>query len=264
MLFLLLAAPALLAQTKPDLLAVDSAFVNGQYEQTEILALRVLTGGGNLTSDETARLNLTAGYAVIMLGREADARYYFAKALDAVPTLTLDPVAVSPKFRVVFDDVKSKHEDGPSIQGGRASGMKVMIDAQDGTVYPYRTSLVSRTQAELFNLVVPGSGQWLSGRRIWGASFFVLQAASAGYLIYQVGQAHDSREKYLDVTDPALIKSAYKRYDRDNKRAWAAGIATGVIYIAAQADLIWHAPHSRTALMLEPTGDNKLALVLCW
>jgi hypothetical protein len=48
----------------------------------------------------------------------------------------------------------------------------------------------------------------------------------------------DSRAKYLAETDPAAIKSAYNHYNRDYRWAWGTGVIAGVVYLAAQVDLI--------------------------
>ncbi|MBU1984178.1 hypothetical protein KJ815_07200, partial [bacterium] len=56
------------AEEGADLLAVDSAFADGRFEQAELLVLRILQSGATLSADARARLNLTAGYAVIMQG----------------------------------------------------------------------------------------------------------------------------------------------------------------------------------------------------
>jgi len=219
------------AQTTPppDLLAVDSAFVAGRYEETEVLALRLLQTRSDLKPDEVARLNLTAGYALIMLGREDDARRYFSRALDAVPDLTLDPVQVSPKFRVVFDEVKAAHVQALPLADTTATPS--MIEQTVRIAHPSRTALIS-------NLILPGSGQWQEGHRLRGAAVFAVQALTVGILVRRVEQMRDSRAEYLAETDPARIAEAYDRYNEDFRAAWTAGILAGIVYLGAQTDLI--------------------------
>ena len=64
---------------------VDSAFARGQYEQVELLALRHVNDLITRPVETRVAVNLTTGYALIMLGREADAEGYFRRALDADP-----------------------------------------------------------------------------------------------------------------------------------------------------------------------------------
>jgi hypothetical protein len=252
-LFCLLAAFALcllprmcFAQSKPDLLAVDSAFVSGQYEQTELLALRILQGSYALSADERARLNVTMGYAAIMLGRETDARVDFARALDAVPDLELDPVQVSPKFRVVFDEVKA----------GRSSA-SVKEEIGYSQVRSIRI-------ARLTNLVVPGSGQWQEGKKWRGAIVFGLQAATVAALVWQADKLDKSREDYLAQQDRSLVQRDYDRYNRNYQMTWLAGTAAGLVYLAAQADLIWLRPNAKSLkIAVTPTADG-IRLALLW
>lgn len=243
--------------TAPDLLAVDSAFVKGEYERVELLTLRLLQSETQLAADEAARLNLTTGYALIMLGREADARGYFARALDAVPDLILDPVQVSPKFRVVFDEVKADHA---RMLAARRDVQPIATNASESPERP-------RPQSLLANLALPGAGQWREGHRLRGGAVFAVQTAAAAALIWQLGELRDSRAQYLTQTDPVLIRSAYDDFNRDYRTAWAAGMLTGAIYLAAQADLILLQPRhpSRVQAALHPAPKiNGAHLILRW
>ncbi|HEY3293952.1 MAG TPA: hypothetical protein VGL38_00785 [bacterium] len=243
--FWLLASPSF-AQTTPDLQAVDSAFASAQYEKTELLALRILQGNSALTADQRAQLNLFMGYAAIMLGHDEDARTDFARALDAVPNLTLDPVQVSPKFRVLFDEVKTAHRTG------RSSEESQLLQ------HP------SLRTARLTNLLLPGSGQWQEGYPWRGAVVFGLQAATVAALIYEAGQMHDSREDYLAQTDPARVRSGYDRYNRDYRATWMTGIAASLVYLAAQADLVWLRPHIQTVRITLAPQPGGVALAIAW
>lgn len=239
----------------PDLLAVDSAFVKGEYERVELLTLRILQGDAELTANEAARLNLTAGYALIMLGRETDARAFFAQALDAAPDLTLDPVQVSPKFRVVFDEVKAEHARRRAAHRAAADSAGVSAALWTGRARP---------QSLLLNLALPGAGAWREGHRLRGAATLAVQAAAAGVLVWRVGEMRDSRADYLVQTDPARIGAAYDDYNRDYRTVWAAGILTGAIYLAAQADLIFLKPRvahkPQAALTPLPSGGVQFAV----
>jgi hypothetical protein len=242
----LLSSRPLFSQPKADFLAVDSAFVNQQYEKAELLALRIIQGQPSLTNDERARLNLTMGYCATMLGREDDARLYFSRALDAVPDLQLDPVQVSPKFRVIFDEVKS----------GRAT-VREQEDARLSQVKSVRI-------ARFTNLIVPGTGQWQQGYRTRGAIVFGLQAASVAMLIWRWGKMNDTRESYLAETNRSLVQSDYDRYNRDYRLTWAAGLATGFVYLASQADLIWLKPTPKSLHVALIPSVSSASMVVHW
>ena len=245
-LFFLLFSSPVFSQSKPDFLAVDSAFVNQQYEKAELLALRIIQGHRDLSNDELARLDLTMGYCAIMLGHEDDARSYFFRALEAVPDLQLDPVQVSPKFRVIFDEVRSGRTAAPAQDDTRLSQGK-----------PLRI-------ARLTNLIIPGSGQWQQGHRTRGAIVFGLQAATVGALIWQWGRLNDSREAYLAQTDRSLVAHDYDRYNRDYQMTWVTGIATGLVYFAAQADLIWLKPSAAPIQVAVVPALSGAGIALRW
>lgn len=249
--------------SQSDLLAVDSAFVDGRYEQVELMTLRILQGDAELTPDETARLNLTAGYALIMLGRESEARSYFNHALDAVPDLTLDPVQVSPKFRVVFDEVKAAR---PAAVGSTdqesASDQSVQQNTFDRTT---QQAVHVTPQSQVMNLIIPGSGQWREGHPVRGVLVFGLQAAALGVLIWQLNELDDSRGDYLAETDPARISAAYNNYNDHYQAAWGAGVAAGLVYLAAQADLAFLTPaHARPAALQVVPTPSGMGLCLRW
>jgi len=251
--FCLLAAFALcflprtsFAQSKPDFLAVDSAFVNGQYEKTELLVLRILQGHYDLNTDERARLNVTMGYAAIMLGRETEARADFARALDAVPDLELDPVQVSPKFRVVFDDVKtSRNAQHTKEEIGYSQVRSIRV-------------------ARLTNLIVPGSGQWQEGKKWRGAILFGLEAASVAALVWEAGRLDKSREDYLAQQDRSMVQRNYNRYNRNYQMTWLAGTVAGLVYLAAQADLVWLKPNAKSLKLAAYPTANGIQLALLW
>lgn len=219
-----MAISGLAQTTQSQLLAIDSAFVKGQYQEVELLTLRLLQSPGELTPQERSRVNLTTGYALIMQGREEDAKEYFHRALDAEPYLVLDPVQVSPKFRVVFDEVKAAHQTTVS------QNKLEPVVRESG---PSKRAMIS-------NLFLPGSGQWREGRPIRGSIFLLAQAASVAAFIYELQQARDTHADYLAETDPILIRKAYDTYDQHYRLSWGAGAVMGLVYMAAQADLVLH------------------------
>jgi hypothetical protein len=205
-----------------ELLMIDSAFINADYERVELLSLRLLQNEQSLTPQEAARVHVTTGYALIMLNRDDEARDHFRRALDAEPELTLDPVQVSPKFRVVFDDVKSEY------QKKKTAPMTETRIEQRGVS---NAALIS-------NLFIPGSGQWREGKKVRGAIIFTLQAATVGVLIWRISETRQSREDYLAETDAARISDAYDEYNTNYLLAWGAGTAVAAVYLGAQIDLI--------------------------
>jgi hypothetical protein len=241
------------SELSAQLLSLDSAFANGQYEQVELLSLRLLQDYPDLTPDEVARVNLTAGYALIMLNREAEARRCFARALDAVPDLALDPVQVSPKFRMVFDEVKASR---PAQTETPPRPLPADTSAQRAS------SLFA--SAMWSNLVVPGSGQWKLGYRLRGALLFGAEATCLTLLIINATEMQDSRADYLAATGPETIRRAYERYNQDYQASCIAGISAAVVYLAAQADLVRLNGQASAVTMLPMTGAAGISFRVQW
>jgi hypothetical protein len=241
------------SELSAQLLSLDSAFANGQYEQVELLSLRLLQDHPDLTADEVARVNLTAGYALIMLNRETEARRCFARALDAVPDLALDPVQVSPKFRMVFDEVKAAR---PAATGTPPRPLPADTSAQ-------RTSALF-ARAMRSNLIVPGSGQWKLGYPLRGAVFLGAEATCLTLLIINATEMQDSRADYLAATEPEEIRRAYSRYNQDYQASFIAGISAAVVYLAAQADLVRLDAQSKGVTMSPMNGAAGISFRVQW
>ncbi len=227
---------------------VDSLFAAGEFEQIELLVFRMGDVQSELTDTEFAMIKTTVGFAMIMLDRETDARQYFEEALQIDPELTLDPVMISPKFRIVFDDVKA------ALKKEKPEPVKA----------EYRGASPG---SHLMNLVLPGAGQLNEGC-LRGTLYLAAQTAATFLLIDQLNKTSDSRAFYLAQTERSAIASAYDDYNRDSKTAWKYGILSGIVYLAAQADLAFiHKPlvsdESKFSMFLFPTG-NKLFLQVRW
>jgi hypothetical protein len=237
-----------------ELLQLDSAFANGDYEKTELLAMRILQSPDSLPKNDRARVNLTAGYALIMLNRERDARTFFTQALDAVPDLTLDPSIVSPKFKVVFDEVKIERE------------RKLQAQKQHSTeLQTARFSSGPSRNALLLNLAIPGLGQVVEGQKTRGAIYTGLQVVSVVWFVKSLSDMNSSRKDYLrSAGDANTIASRYNRYNQDYRMAWASGIVSGLVYLAAQTDLILYQPRTGEPVKLTVTSGSKLGLAVSW
>lgn len=201
---------------------VDSLFAAGDYERVELLVLRANEALDDLSIEDRANICLMAGFSMIMLERESDAREFFRRALDADPTLRLDPVRISPKFRVVFDDVKASYR-AREPEASNSPTMTILSGP--------------RVPSVLMSLAVPGSGQWREGKRWRGGLILGAQLAAAGAFIWRLDEFQRSRRAYLDEQDRSRVVAAYDRYYDNSRWAWATGIIAGVVYIAAQTDL---------------------------
>ncbi|MBI5058740.1 hypothetical protein HZB60_03030 [candidate division KSB1 bacterium] len=245
-----------------DLLAVDSAFVNGDYAQVELLALRLLQADTGWTVDARARVCLAAGYSLIMLDRAAEARHYFEQALDAVPDLTLDPVLVSPKFRTVFDDVKAAHvarrprEDPPPTSA---------MDRGSSTAVPASDALSPRRRgAVALNLLLPGAGHLRMQSPLRGAWWFVAEAGAVAFCASELARAREARQDYLRATDAADIERKYEDYNSAYRMSWISGGIAAAVYVASQLDLALVQRRPIALACAQQQGTPTLGLRIAW
>ncbi|MBK6765707.1 MAG: hypothetical protein IPG71_05045 [bacterium] len=163
-LLTLLALSSTLFAQSPLLQEVDSLFRAGEYERVELLVLRAERQPELDTGDQVT-LQLLGGYSMIMLERVDDAKAHFVAALEIDSSLTLDPVTVSPKFRVVFDDVRRQW---------RADHLSKPPAEITREVSTYRSA---RRESHLVNLLIPGTGFLREGKTLRGALHLAAQVA---------------------------------------------------------------------------------------
>ena len=94
---------------------------------------------GHATEEETAQLEFVLGQASAVLGRDADARLHFGRALELVPALELPPGS-SPKLVAPFQAARAALE-GPlriTVQGLPLDGQRAQIQvAVQGDVFHF-------------------------------------------------------------------------------------------------------------------------------
>lgn len=208
----------------------DSLFHAGQYEQVELLALRA-ERQQDISSDEQVKLELLSGYALIMLSREGDARAHFGQALDLDSTLALDPVEVSPKFKVVFDDLK---QSWLAARAAQAETPKMVDEAMPVVSHSASPSSVRS------NFIIPGSGFLREGKTGRGLVHLGLTAVCAGLWLSELTQNNTARKDYLAASTTDEAERLYDEYNSHHGRMWAFGLATVGVYALSQLDLaVW-------------------------
>ena len=226
---LLLSCSGLFAQTTLRSEA-DSLFYAGDYERVELIVLRSARST-ELPDSQRVALELLGGYSLIMLSREPEARSHFQRALELDSTLTLDPVQVSPKFRVVFDDVKSEWQ-ASRIQNIPATRVKEVTLWQGAGI-----------ESHLLNLAVPGTGFLHEKKYLRGVIHIVAQAAVTILWLNEIEQNNSAREDYLAADSTAQAQALYQTYDDHHRQMWTYGLAAAGIYLASQVDLtLWRTP----------------------
>jgi hypothetical protein len=166
---------------------LDQTYKAGDYEHVAASARIFLADSAASRDDSVAILRLQA-FSLVALGRNREAAGAFRRALDLDPRMTLDPEAVSPKIRAVFDRVRREMPPPPE---------PVRLD----TVYARRPVPIS--------IIIPGAGQFHNGQHGKGYALIGLTTASAAGLVSShifYNRAHDD---YLAATEPQDIADKY-------------------------------------------------------
>ena len=231
-LVLLLAAPAASAQS--DLVrAVREATARLDYASAEARAREALARVEMLSPDEAVEVHAALGVVLHARGAEVEAREQFRAALSIDPTLTLDPVLVSPRTIELLDTLRA---EVPVAAPGAPPPVRYLIlrDPRPGAAWR--------------SAVLPGWGQFHKGHRRRGLAFAVGVGAStvatgAAHLIYR-----DARTTYLEAPTPAEADAAYEPMNRAYRRrnVLAAVAATGWVLGVVEA-LATGAPHAPAA-----------------
>ncbi|MBK6910417.1 MAG: hypothetical protein IPH10_05725 [bacterium] len=237
----------------------DSLFHAGDYDRVELLALRA-EQSNDLPDSERVALELLGGYSLIMLGREDDARVHFTHALELDSTLTLDPVVVSPKFRVVFDELKRDWLASRATEVSPDDPTRKVTD-QGTRIESVRRSATrpARLSAVRLNFLCPGAGFVREGRVARGLLHAGVTVVLTGLWLSEISQNNSSREDYLAAATTAEAERLYDDYNAHHRQMWTFGLAAAGAYALSQLDLaLWRGPATLTA---GPSGHGlKLAL----
>lgn len=220
----------------------DSLFRAGDYERVELLVLRA-ERATDVTTYDLVGLHLVGGYSMIMLDRPGDARRHFRAALDADSSLTLDPITVSPKFRVVFDEVKQQWQ------------MDHAAPSTIGEIHEETTYHSARRESHLLNLLIPGAGFLREGRTARGAIHMVAQVAITALWLSEIHSNNSAREDYLAASTSPDASSLYDTYDSHHRRMWTYGLTTAAVYVASQVDLaLWRKSTTSVSILPDVSG----------
>ncbi len=204
----------------PGVEAIKAAYNQFRYAEVISLSLQSLASTPPPNTREKVEIYTYLAFARVSLGQNEVARKDFEAALELDPKLALDPVYVSPKIIVLFNEVKQQ------IQARLP---------EEGQGPPARLDDV-RAGAAWRSLVLPGWGQWYKGQRGKAAAIFAVQAVQISTLIYshiKVGQHHDA---YVEARDPADIEAAYKKYTSFYKRRSYLAVSTAAVWLYAHID----------------------------
>ena len=166
---------------------LDQSYKAGDYEHVVASAPALLSDSAFSRDDSVAILRLQA-FSLVALGRNREAASAFRRALDLNPRMTLDPEAVSPKIRAVFDQVRREMPLPPE---------------------PVRFDTVYARKPVPISIIIPGAGQFHNGQRGKGYALIGLGVASVAGLVSSHIMYNRAHGDYLAATEPRDIANKY-------------------------------------------------------
>jgi hypothetical protein len=173
---------------------LDSVYQAGDYERVVQLAPSLLADSARTAADSGA-VNRTYAFALVALGRADEAAAVFHRLIARDPSLTLDPEAVSPKIRAVFESVKAQMAAPPP---------------PPQTVPP--ETLYLRRPVPL-SVLIPGLHQMTTGRPLVGYALAGAAALSLAGIAVSHIEYNDARAEYMKASTPQDIADRYRVAD---------------------------------------------------
>ena len=219
-----------LAQTGVDPGEILSAMVDAygrlDYATAEQRAREALNAFESLSADQLVQVHTTLGLIFHARSEPLEARDQFVAALSLAPTLSLDPVLVSPKTMAFFEEIKA--EVGESAALDREAAIRYV------QVYDPRPAATLRSMA------VPGWGQLYKGERRKGWALFGTWAALAGGTIAAHAMRGQARQDYIAEDDPAEVEARYATYNAWNRVRGGLALGTLAVWSFATLDALVH------------------------
>jgi hypothetical protein len=175
----------LLAATAP----LDGIYQAGDYERVVRLAPGFLADSARTAADSGA-IDRTYAFALVALGRTDEAAVVFRRLLTMDPNLKLDPEAVSPKIRAVFESVRTEVAVPPPK------------NMPPETVYLRQPTPLS--------VLVPGLRQMKAGRPAAGYALAGATALSIAGVVLSHFAYNDARADYLQASSPQDIADRHR------------------------------------------------------
>ena len=198
-----------------------------QFEFTKVITLadQALTTDPTPSEEDRVQIYTYLAYAYIELGENDKAKENFEEALTLDPTLTLDPVFVSPKIIAIFSEVKASVE-----------ASKEEIEEEPEQLIPPIFEKDKRFGAAWRSLVLPGWGQLYKGQKKKAIAIFALQTISIGATLYSHFKMEQAHDEYLKARDPDTIESRYDRYNSYSKMRNYLVVVTAAVWMYSHID----------------------------
>lgn len=194
------------AQSPQEALVTEirRAYENLNYREAEIKAREALKAYQRFTAAQLTEIHKILGLIYFTENDLEQAGEHFESALSLTPSLTLDPVYVSPKILEFFNTVKQESEQATSDAPDRGEIRYVLVEDP-------------RPAAVIRSMILPGWGQLYKHEKTKGRLLLALWGLSVSGAVAAHFVREDAEEAYLNEADPGQIDSRYDRFDTFHK-----------------------------------------------
>lgn len=231
----------------PSIDRIKEAYNRFHFPEVVSLATQALQVEPPPSSEARVEIYTYLAFAQIALGKNEEARGAFQAALELDPTLTLDPVLVSPKIIAIFNEVRSALEAKKEKETLRPILQPPQEDRRLGGAWR--------------SLLLPGWGQLYKGQKRKAIVIFAVQTINISTLLYAHFKMDRAHDEYLQATDPDLIESTYDRYNSYHKLRNSFLLLTGGVWIYSHIDAALIQPASEKGRGAEPEASSLMPAV---
>ncbi len=229
----------------PPLEAIWEAYQALDYDRAQQLAQAALDAYE--APEELAQVHVVLGLIAFSQNDQGVATRQFTDALVLDPSVELDPLLASPKTLDFFEEIRTS-----LARAGRD-------EALESEAAP-RYVLVRdrRAEAALRSMVVPGWGQLYKGQRTKGRVLVGLWVGAVAGTATTHILRQQSRDTYLDATDPDEVLDRYDTFNQWHKTRNALVLGTAAVWVYSYVDaLIGGQAPERRNLLITPTFSDR-------
>lgn len=244
-------------ETGSPLEKIKEAYNRFNYTEVVSLSLKTLETAPPPSRQEQVEIYTYMAFAHVALGKRDEAIQNFESALELDPTLTLDPIYVSPKIIALFEEVKLARE----------------TEGEEQIKYPQIPTTLERDMRSggaWRSLVLPGWGQLYKGHKRKAIAIFVVQALNVSTLVYAHFKTEKTHDEYLQARMPDDIESKYNRYNTFYKLRTYVVLSTAAVWLYSHIDAALTSPalettnqtNERTHSLTPMISDESIKIAL--
>jgi len=226
---------------------VVSLYMQGRFQEAELLALRTLQSSDSLPPVDRALLYKTLGFTYVVMRENEKAKNQFIAWLEIDPLADLDSVYISPKIIAVFREAQAELE-----------ARKRQAES------PADEELTLRLGAVRRSVIFPGLGQIYCGKQIKGFSLMTSEIVLIGAFVFCQIQYDQKRDEYLQERNPNHMQDLYDEANLYYRAKYVSAILAAGVYLYSLYDAAYlsSSPSKKSPISLSVSPVLRSLLTL--